>query len=115
MLVARALTAAALAGAGAQIPAAWAADTMRTPLSSHLPGMAHRQQATSHFERSYQAPSLWYYGSSYSSYYTFAPPRTSSGSSTYYTPSLGYDPFYGHRQYEYGYRGYGAPDRWRRY
>jgi hypothetical protein len=50
--------------------------------------------STSPLGGSTQAPSLWYYGQSYSLYYD-KPPAGSAGAGPSYQPSLRNDPYYG--------------------
>lgn len=70
-----------------------AGDSIRSPLSERFSGETQLRPGGS-----YQAPSLWYYGPSYSTYYDSAPPRSGSSprARDYYRPSYGFDPYYGH-------------------
>lgn len=93
-----ALAAAILAGAALAISPAAAQDRYSSPLSQSFarPPLGGTTA---------QAPSLWYYGQSYSLYYD-RPPAGSAGTGYTYQPSPLFDPYYGYDFLERSERGH---------
>lgn len=71
--------------------------------SSPLSQSFSRSSPLSGNSGSVQAPSLWYYGPSYSLYYDRLPP---GGTCQIYRPSHHYDPYYGYDYFDRYERGH---------